>query len=75
MDPYGNYRIYMINIFGSFPATLIAYLAGVAVVLTAGMQFTRIVDRISARQPENTEQGENCSDEPTEKQESENLTL
>lgn len=39
MDPYGNYTIYMIDIFGSFEATLVAYLLGVLVVLTVGMQI------------------------------------
>ena len=48
MDPYGDYTIYMIDIFGSFEATLIAYLLGVLVVLTLGMQigymFFKLVD-------------------------------
>ena len=39
MDPYGNYTIYMIDIFGSFEATLAAYLLGVLLVLTLGMQI------------------------------------
>lgn len=39
MDPYGDYSIYMIDIFGSFEATLVAYLLGVLTVLTVGMQF------------------------------------
>lgn len=38
MDPYGNYSIYMIDIFGSFWATFAAYLLGVFVVITIGMQ-------------------------------------
>ena len=38
MDPYGNYSIYMIDIFGSFGATLAAYLLGVLLVLIIGMQ-------------------------------------
>ena len=37
MDPYGNYRIYMLQLFGSFGATLAAYLLGVFVVLASGM--------------------------------------
>ncbi len=48
MDPYGDYTIYMIDIFGSFEATLAAYLMGVMLVLTLGMQagwgFFRLVD-------------------------------
>lgn len=39
MDPYGKYTIYMINIFGSFEATFLAYLLGVFIVLTIGVQF------------------------------------
>lgn len=38
MDPYGNYGIYMIDIFGSFYATFAAYYLGILVVLTVGMQ-------------------------------------
>lgn len=38
MNPYGNYSIYFLDIFGSFEATLVAYLLGVLVVLTIGMQ-------------------------------------
>ena len=45
MDPYGNYRIYMINIFDSFGATLFAYLAGVMVVLTLGLHAARLIER------------------------------
>ena len=41
MDPYGNYSIYMIDIFGSFEATLVAYYLGVLLVLTVGMQVAR----------------------------------
>lgn len=37
MDPYGNYRIYMLQLFGSFGATFTAYLLGVFVVLVSGM--------------------------------------
>jgi len=48
MNPYGGYKIYMIDIFGSFPATLFAYLLGVLLVLTIGMQsgygFFKLVD-------------------------------
>lgn len=48
MDPYGDYTIYMIDIFGSFEATFAGYLLGVLVVLTLGMQlgylFFKLVD-------------------------------
>ena len=38
LNPYGSSSIYMIDIFHSHEATLFAYLAGVLVVLTLGMQ-------------------------------------
>lgn len=38
MNPYGGYSIYFLDIFGTFEATLIAYLLGVLVILTIGMQ-------------------------------------
>ena len=51
MDPYGDYSIYMIDIFGSFEATLVAYIMGVMLVLTLGMQsgagFFKLVDAIN----------------------------
>ena len=49
MDPYGGYRIYMINIFGSFWATLGAYIAGVCLVLTVGLQFCHLLEYISIK--------------------------
>lgn len=39
MNPYGGFKIYMIDIFHSFEATLAAYLLGVLLVLTLGMQI------------------------------------
>ena len=39
MDPYGGASIYMIDIFGSFWATVVAYYLGVLLVLTIGMQI------------------------------------
>ena len=36
MDPYGDYGIYFLDIFGTFEATLIAYLLGVLTVLSIG---------------------------------------
>ncbi len=47
MDPYGNYGIYMIDIFGTFEATFIAYLLGVLVVLTLGMQTGALLMKLS----------------------------
>lgn len=59
MDPYGDYTIYMIDIFGSFEATLVAYLLGVLVVLTLGMQigllFFKLVESTHADADELTE--------------------
>ena len=49
MDPYGNYSIYMIDIFGSFHATLAAYCIGVLLVLTVGLQTARLLDRLTTR--------------------------
>ena len=50
MDPYGNYSIYMIDVLGSFWATLLAYLLGVLLVLIIGMQtgyvFNKMVSKI-----------------------------
>ena len=45
MDPYGSYSIYMIDIFGSFGATLAAYLLGVLVVITLGMQIGALLNK------------------------------
>ncbi len=51
MNP-NDYSIYMLDIFGSFGATLAAYYLGIIVVLTLGMQtgygFTKLVDKIHA---------------------------
>ena len=49
MDPYGSASIYMLDIFGSFFATLVAYYFGVVLVLIVGMQWVAILDRITAR--------------------------
>ena len=49
MDPYGSASIYMLDIFGSFLATLVAYYFGVVLVLIVGMQWVAILDRITAR--------------------------
>ena len=39
----------MIDIFGSFEATLLAYYLGVLLVLTVGMQGVAILDRVTAK--------------------------
>lgn len=49
MDPYGSASIYMIDIFGSFWATFVAYYFGVVLVLTVGMQGVSLLDRFTAR--------------------------
>ena len=46
MNPYGDYSIYFLDIFGSFEATLIAYLLGVLAVLTLGLEFGYFFERI-----------------------------
>ena len=42
MNPYGNFSIYFLDIFGTFEATFIAYLFGVLTVLTVGMQLAML---------------------------------
>ncbi len=49
MDPYGDYSIYFLDIFGSFTTTLIAYYLGVMVVLTLGMQMCYLMDKASKK--------------------------
>ena len=46
MNPYGNYAIYFLDIFGTFEATFIAYLLGVLTVLTLGWQFGCLFERL-----------------------------
>jgi len=46
MNPYGNYAIYFLDIFGTFEATFIAYLLGVLTVLTLGWQFGGLLERL-----------------------------
>ena len=49
MNPYGGYSIYMIDIFGSFEATLAAYYLGVLLVLTIGMQVNGMLDKLTQK--------------------------
>lgn len=49
MDPYGNARIYMLDLFGGFWATLIAYYFGVVLVLTVGYQGVSMLDRFISK--------------------------
>ena len=46
MDPYGEYAIYFIDIFGTFEATLLAYFLGVLTVLTLGMEAGYLFERM-----------------------------
>ena len=46
MDPYGNYAIYFLDIFGTFEATLLAYLLGVLTVLTLGLEVGYLLERM-----------------------------
>lgn len=52
MDPYGTSSIYMIDIFATNEITLVAYIVGVLLVLTIGMQcmfaLNRALDRLKA---------------------------
>ena len=55
MNPYGSSSIYMIDLFGTHNATLLAYLAGVLLVLTIGMQCMQLllkaVDKLLPESP------------------------
>ena len=78
MDPYGNYSIYMIDIFGSFGATLAAYLLGVMLVLTLGMQIgywlNKSVSKIHIEAFEKLLQKKNDEDDAYETYSEEKLT-
>ena len=58
MDPYGSASIYMLDIFGSFPATLTAYYFGVVLVLIVGMQSVSMLDRLTLKLFDKTEKTE-----------------
>ena len=49
MNPYGGYSIYFFDLFGTFEATLVAYLLGVLVVLILGLQFGFLLDRLCGK--------------------------
>lgn len=67
MDPYGNFSIYMLDILGSFEATLLAYLLGVLVVLVIGLQFgqglKKLVDSFHEVTPREIPEGDNKENE------------
>lgn len=48
MDMHGKYSIYFMDIFGSFEATLIAYLLGVLFTLTSGYLVCIFIDWVSS---------------------------
>ena len=49
MDPYGTPSIYMLDLFGSFWATLVAYYFGVVMVLTVGLQGVSMLDKATEK--------------------------
>ena len=65
MDPYGSASIYMIDIFGSFWATLVAYYFGVVLVLTVGIQGAAMLDMVTARFFEHKHHNNGTSDATT----------
>lgn len=58
MNPYGNYGIYFLDIFGSFGATLAAYYLGVLAVLTIGWQIGRIFVKLTTHKHKEIKTGE-----------------
>lgn len=49
MDPYGNAKIYMIDIFSGFWPTLAAYYLGVILVMAIGMQGAALLEHATSR--------------------------
>lgn len=80
MDPYGSASIYMLDIFGSFWATLTAYYFGVVLVLIVGMQSVYMLDRLSEKffdhstktASHDTDTGENHEEKQEENQKQSN---
>ena len=58
MDPYGNYGIYFMDIFGSFEATLIAYYVGVLLVLILGWQVSHLLIKLTTHKQKHLKVGE-----------------
>ena len=58
MDPYGTPRIYMLDIFGSFWATLAAYYFGVILVLTVGYQGVSMLEKATSKLFDHKQNGE-----------------
>ena len=65
MDPYGTAKIYMLDLFGGFWATLVAYYFGVVLVLTVGYQAVNMLERFTAKfvdhEPKSCEDAEDSS--------------
>lgn len=73
MDPYGNYKIYMIDVLGSFEATLLAYLLGVLIVLTLGMEFGYLLNKAVSKihiDPLEKALSDHCASEETDEEHS-----
>ena len=49
MDPYGNAKIYMLDLFDGFWPTLIAYYFGVVMVITVGFQCSYMLEKATAK--------------------------
>ena len=58
MNPYGDFSIYMLELFDSFPKTLAAYLLGVLVVLSVGMLFGAGIVKLMGDDSEEKTDGE-----------------
>ena len=52
MDMYGNYSIYFLDIFGTFGATLVAYVVGILVTMLLGFIFGMFLDWVSHQRHE-----------------------
>ena len=47
MDPYGDFSIYFMDLFGTFEATFLAYLLGILVLFILGMQIGQLLNHLS----------------------------
>ena len=61
MDPYGNAKIYMLDLFDGFWPTLVAYYFGVIMVLTVGYQCSYMLEKATAKLFEHEHVGEDLS--------------
>lgn len=67
MAPYGNYSIYMLNIFGSFGATLLGYILGLALILFTGYELCYLIYHILEKK--NPEPSDVVTETPIENEE------